>query len=1744
MPLRPAAAAEGSNAASNQQQLREVLGVSAAVAAALLRDAGSMEGAIALHFAQRAGPSAAAAQPAGPVAAAARLRAHIIELGLGEVSLAAAGALLRRAGGSLDAAVGLHLADAAAGSGGAAAAGPINVASTSDDGSEEGEEEEDDEGAGAPPGHHPHHHYIQPGGHLYHLMAPDGEGSSDEGISSGDEDGLPSDLSSNDSDSSDEEPPEFLEALRALHAAAGVTPLGAAAGAPALGLAPVLDAALSRAARAAPPPGAVRAPLPLAALRRGGRLCCADAVRVPASEAGAPLAGAVPLGALLLPLDALNAGALAALRAKAASELVWGTQRAPGDRSRLAHAFAARSVQGTRLAAQGDPSHAHPHNADRAARVTLATGGRAGVLQELDALFPPAGAWQRALPELCLARASASVTVAPADLLLEAGRRIRSSQLVATARAGSENDWVAAVLRAMCALEGHGAAELHFTLVRRGADGAPADSGAGAGAGAGPSAAPAAGGKGKGKGKAKPAAGKGSAAAAAAPPTHIRAALTLTPEGLTRLAAPGEAAAAARRAGGPAAGLCDALAAWIAAALAHGEGIAVGPDCDGVLNFGDTPAAELAAADALAAGDAAVRAAALSVEALLAAGAPAAAAPAPAPRPAGLLTAPKRYQLAGLRWMLDRERLGDAVGRGAALLHPAWAQLLVDEEPPPGAAAGAPPPQRMLYLSRLRPHALSSTFLSAPSTGTCGGILADAMGVGKSLQALMLALAHRPPAGWAAKPGADADADADPDAPMPVKTTLLVAPAVLLSQWEREVRTHLAPGALSWGRLLPTGAAAAAAAKGKGKAAAVAAAAAAADVDEAPRARRRVVRYAPDASPPPPAAAAAPRPTPPPLLAATPGGGVAEVGALDLCLVSYEALRDQLHARGEPPLCRLGFWRVVLDEAQLIANSSSSAAVMASALWRRHAWVISGTPVTARLDEVRGLLEFLAAEPFHRPETWRRLVRAGADVGALRLRALLRGVMLRRRRADVAAELALPPCAREDLVVELSPVERLVFEAARREFLEAARALGRGGGAAGAPAAGGRAAAAFTALRQAACHPALARRAAGGGGAGAAAGAPRASFREIMARLVAKAYAEWDAAARRVLDARVLAAAVGARHAPDPAAALAPAVAALELNRRAAALADGAGAAERVRGILGAVNEAALAEAEAAAAGEREAARKGKRARAPDAAGGGEGGGAGGGGDGDAAAKELARGRERSWMKLELDARVLLAFVLREALARRPAALAGAPAPAPPPRARKRALGAPPAAPSPAAAPAASLAAALGAALAEAAGLREALGAEAGAAGALLEGAGDVRRSRRAAGIDAASAAEVDIDFAEVREQLEDAVPCVREFKELRARKDPAKGAAARVAAAEREAAAAWHRLAHVLGQRGAAAAAAAGEGGAAAAEALLAGGGAGAGAAGAGPSNAGAAAAAAAPSDESCIVCFDLLSETGRAVAPCGHSAFCGACIRACMADRRTGICPICRAPFAEADLVDAASEVELAAERAAAAAAAAGAGGAPEYGAKVAALLADFTEARARDPSAKAVVFSSWNRLLRLVGDALAGAGLGVAALGGAAGPAAREAAVRRFRDDDDCAVLTVLLSHSGGASGLTLTCATVAYLMEPSLNPGLEAQAGARICRLGQARETRVVRLLAARSADALVVEMAARKLARGGRGGAGRGGGGGRGGADRGRGVRGDEAAAAAAAEAGGGGAAAEAPDAGALLWAAERLAAAP
>lgn len=85
--------------------------------------------------------------------------------------------------------------------------------------------------------------------------------------------------------------------------------------------------------------------------------------------------------------------------------------------------------------------------------------------------------------------------------------------------------------------------------------------------------------------------------------------------------------------------------------------------------------------------------------------------------------------------------------------------------------------------------------------------------------------------------------------------------------------------------------------------------------------------------------------------------------------------------------------------------------------------------------------------------------------------------------------------------------------------------------------------------------------------------------------------------------------------------------------------------------------------------------------------------------------------------------------------------------------------------------------------------------------------------------------------------------------------------------------------------------------------------------------------------------------------------------------------------------------------------------------------------------------MVFSSWGRLLKLVGEALAANGVRHASLAGA-NPAQREAALHAFLHDPDCTVLTVgrprlhaVLRKSRSTVGLLSCWSRTAQPVSPS-------------------------------------------------------------------------------------------------------------
>ena len=126
--------------------------------------------------------------------------------------------------------------------------------------------------------------------------------------------------------------------------------------------------------------------------------------------------------------------------------------------------------------------------------------------------------------------------------------------------------------------------------------------------------------------------------------------------------------------------------------------------------------------------------------------------------------------------------------------------------------------------------------------------------------------------------------------------------------------------------------------------------------------------------------------------------------------------------------------------------------------------------------------------------------------------------------------------------------------------------------------------------------------------------------------------------------------------------------------------------------------------------------------------------------------------------------------------------------------------------------------------------------------------------------------------------------------------------------------------------------------------------------------------------------------------------------------------------------------------------------------WGTKIEAIIRRVKLLLARDAAAKILVFSEWDDVLNVVERAISAND--VRYLRAASGPKFR-AAVDGFKHDDN--INALLLPLKRGAHGLNLTEAQHVLLLEPVLDPALEAQAIKRVDRIGQTKPTCVHRFL---------------------------------------------------------------------------------
>lgn len=175
---------------------------------------------------------------------------------------------------------------------------------------------------------------------------------------------------------------------------------------------------------------------------------------------------------------------------------------------------------------------------------------------------------------------------------------------------------------------------------------------------------------------------------------------------------------------------------------------------------------------------------------------------------------------------------------------------------------------------------------------------------------------------------------------------------------------------------------------------------------------------------------------------------VAELASFDIIVTTYSVLSAELHFTEEPParsrryervyrrtkspLVRISWWRLCLDEAQMIENGYSKAATVARVIPRVNAWGITGTPVKDDVRDLFGLLLFLRYEPYCLSHIWDALTRS-----KVLFQKLFRSIAVRHTKTAVRDELSLPPQRRFVISMPFTAVEEQHYQTLFEEMLEA-----------------------------------------------------------------------------------------------------------------------------------------------------------------------------------------------------------------------------------------------------------------------------------------------------------------------------------------------------------------------------------------------------------------------------------------------------------------------------------------------------------------------------------------------------------------------------------------------------------------------------------------------------------------------------------------------------------------------------------
>ncbi|KAM9355446.1 E3 ubiquitin-protein ligase SHPRH isoform 2-T2 [Pholidichthys leucotaenia] len=165
----------------------------------------------------------------------------------------------------------------------------------------------------------------------------------------------------------------------------------------------------------------------------------------------------------------------------------------------------------------------------------------------------------------------------------------------------------------------------------------------------------------------------------------------------------------------------------------------------------------------------------------------------------------------------------------------------------------------------------------------------------------------------------------------------------------------------------------------------------------------------------------------------------------DVVITTYDVLRSELNYVDIPhsnskdgrrfrnqkrymaipsPLVAVEWWRICLDEAQMVECPTAKAAEMALRLASVNRWCVSGTPVQRGLEDLYGLVLFLGVDPYWVKHWWDQLLYRPYRRGNTQpLYSVIAQILWRSAKKDVIDQIQIPPQTEEVHWLHFSPVE-------------------------------------------------------------------------------------------------------------------------------------------------------------------------------------------------------------------------------------------------------------------------------------------------------------------------------------------------------------------------------------------------------------------------------------------------------------------------------------------------------------------------------------------------------------------------------------------------------------------------------------------------------------------------------------------------------------------------------------------------